>query len=315
MGAAQRVAVLGAGMAGAIAARRLAEAGLSVTVFDKGRGPGGRMATRRTGDGALSFDHGAQFLRAHGDAFSRQLADWRMRGVVGDWDAVDGAVGTPGMTAPVRDLLAGIEIRSGRTVTGIARSGSGWRLAVTADPDDTVFEALAVGFPAPQVAALLAAGGLSLPGLDRAAYAPCWSVMLACGRDCAVPGGALADAGGPIGQIFREDTKPGRSTATVRLVVHAAPAWSRAHLEEAPEDVADAVIQAIRLQMDATFAPLHVGAHRWRYALVETALDQDCLYDPSLRLGACGDWCLGPRVEAAYDSGSALAARIIADLT
>ena len=59
------VAILGAGMAGAAAARRLAEAGLDVRVFDKGRGIGGRMATRRTEAGAR-FDHGAQFFRAKG---------------------------------------------------------------------------------------------------------------------------------------------------------------------------------------------------------------------------------------------------------
>ena len=76
----QCVAILGAGMAGATAARSLAEAGLTVRVFDKGRGVGGRMATRR--NAAMQFDHGAQFLRAHGHAFARRVEDWTLRGVV-----------------------------------------------------------------------------------------------------------------------------------------------------------------------------------------------------------------------------------------
>ena len=42
-----RVAVFGAGISGSVAARRLAGAGAKVTVFEAGRGPGGRMSTRR----------------------------------------------------------------------------------------------------------------------------------------------------------------------------------------------------------------------------------------------------------------------------
>ena len=46
----RHIAVIGAGMAGLSCARHLQEAGCRVTVFDKARGPGGRMSTRR-GDG------------------------------------------------------------------------------------------------------------------------------------------------------------------------------------------------------------------------------------------------------------------------
>ena len=91
------VAILGAGMAGAAAARRLAQAGLSVQVFDKGRTIGGRMATRR--HGAMQFDHGAQFMRAHGPAFEAQLNDWERRGIVAPWVGAGRYVGTPDMTA------------------------------------------------------------------------------------------------------------------------------------------------------------------------------------------------------------------------
>ncbi len=43
------VAVIGAGMTGITCARALADAGFDVTVFEKSRGLGGRMATRRVG--------------------------------------------------------------------------------------------------------------------------------------------------------------------------------------------------------------------------------------------------------------------------
>ena len=42
-----RTAVIGAGMAGMACAEVLVQAGWAVDLFDKGRGPGGRMSTRR----------------------------------------------------------------------------------------------------------------------------------------------------------------------------------------------------------------------------------------------------------------------------
>jgi hypothetical protein len=306
------VAILGAGLSGAVAARRLAEAGLAVTVLDKGRGVGGRMATRRGSDPALAFDHGAQFMRARGPAFAACLADWEARGIVAPWSESGRFVGTPGMTAPVRDLLAGLTVRSGLTVTGLTRDADGWSLATAEAPLPGRFDALVVSFPAPQIRRLLESSGLSLPGLGIPVYAPCWSLMLALQGPAPFEGPDLAFEVEPIAYVARDDSKPGRLPGPVRLVVHAAPDWSRTHLEDDRDSVATALVHELGRLLGAPVTPIHASVHRWRYAMVETPLGQDCLYDPGQRLGACGDWCLGGRVEAAFDSGAAVAARLLA---
>ena len=66
------VAVIGAGIAGLACAATLARAGIGVTLFEKSRRPGGRVATRRVE--GLSFNHGAQFATAHGPDFAALLA-------------------------------------------------------------------------------------------------------------------------------------------------------------------------------------------------------------------------------------------------
>lgn len=296
-------------MAGAAAARKLAEAGLAVHVFDKGRTIGGRMATRR--HGSMQFDHGAQFMRAHGHAFEAQLADWERRGIVGPWAEAGRQVGVPDMTAPVSDLLTGLPVASEVTVLGIRRIGSTWQIDCASDAVQGPFDAVAITFPAPQVKALLDRSGYALPRLERATYAPCWSVMIAAA--VAVRDALIEPLTGPIGLIAADSSKPARPGGS-RLTVHATAAWSRDHLEDPKEAIIAALLPAAEHHLGISLNPIHAEAHRWRYAQVERPLEIPKLYDPALRLGAAGDWCLGARIEAAFDSGSALAGAILADL-
>jgi len=295
-------------MAGAAAARRLADAGSLVSVFDKGRSVGGRMATRP--HGTMRFDHGAQFMRAHGDAFAAQLLEWERRGIAAAWAGEGRRVGVPDMTAPVRDLLAGLPVTSGITVARIRRIDLGWHLDA-ADGVHGPFDTVVITFPAPQVTALLDASGYALPGVERATYAPCWSVLVAAEG---VATGALVKPGaGPIGLIARDGSKPGRPPG-LRLTIHATADWSRDHLEEPREAIIAALLPVAERHLGVALRPTYAEAHRWRYAQVDRPLDRSAVYDPALRLGAAGDWCLGARIEAAYDSGSALAGAILADL-
>ena len=72
--------IIGAGMAGLTAANLLQNAGWAVTVVDKSRGVGGRMATRRLG--ASRFDHGAQFFTVRDAGFQATTDKWMANGWV-----------------------------------------------------------------------------------------------------------------------------------------------------------------------------------------------------------------------------------------
>jgi len=71
--------VIGAGVSGLIAARTAQANGARVLVLDKGRGVGGRLATRRTDSGV--FDHGAQFFTARDPQFRLLVEAWRAAGI------------------------------------------------------------------------------------------------------------------------------------------------------------------------------------------------------------------------------------------
>ncbi|MDP2800379.1 MAG: FAD-dependent oxidoreductase [Phreatobacter sp.] len=307
-------AVVGAGIAGIAAARRLVAAGYRVTVLDKSRGIGGRMATRRAGD--FQFDHGAQFFTARGAAFSDAVAALVASGQAAFWGE-QGYVGTPGMSSFAKGLAAGLTLVGNQEITALRRGPQGWTLS-TAEGSATVdgngaFDGVVIAVPAPQAVPLATSAGIDWPGLARVRYAPCCALMLAFAAGSVEMGASLRPVGDvAIGWIARDDTKPGRPAGWETLVVHATPDWSRAHLEMPPEAIAVLLLQAFRALTGTTAEPVHAVAQRWRYALVEEALGEPFLWEAAHRIGACGDGCIGARVEAAFDSGDQLGAAIVA---
>ena len=146
--------IVGAGISGLIAARRLAGAGLSTIVFDKGRSVGGRLATRRIGRARL--DHGAQFMTARSDVFSAQLADWRQRGLATIWchgfESDDGHprwIGVNGMNSLAKDLAEGIDVRVDHRVFSTTWEESEW-LVTCDDARSVTASTLVLTAPIPQ---------------------------------------------------------------------------------------------------------------------------------------------------------------------
>lgn len=329
------VAVVGGGIAGLACARTLADHGWSVTVFDKGRGPGGRMSTRRTDAGR--FDHGAQYFTADDARFGRFVESWVAAGVAAPWkgrivrlgpDGLEATrphdrfVGTPGMSAILTHLSTDLEIRFGVRVGDLSHSGGAWSLTDESGVDLGRFGAVVVAVPAPQAEALLRPIDAALADRSAvAAMAPCWAVMAAydrppvedfvgafCAADAGRPGGALA-------WIGRNGTKPERRGET--WVLHASPDWSRAHLEEPADRIADALLEAFGDALTAIGrprppAPAFAAAHRWRFARAEGPFDgPDAPIGADGTLALCGDWLRGARVEDAWLSGMAAAGQLL----
>ncbi|RIV87518.1 NAD(P)/FAD-dependent oxidoreductase [Aurantiacibacter zhengii] len=306
------IAIIGAGMAGLTCARRLTDSGHTVEVFDKGRGPGGRMSSRRAeaNGHTLRFDHGAQFFTAHDDRFRRQVEAWHADGMVAPWPAAkDGAwVGTPAMNAPIRAMAAAANVSFGTRVETVRAVGTGWKL-VGPDVPRTIFDAVISAVPAEQVTPLLAGSAPDMAALaGQTVSDPCWTLMVTF-RDRPDLPDTLRSAGA-IGWAARNSSKPGRGDGEC-WVVQASSEWSRQHLEEHAAPVITLLLDQLRKEAGGSLPRVrHVDAHRWRYAMCGNA-GEGALWDASRHIGACGDWLLGPRVENAYLSGWELAQRVI----
>lgn len=324
------IAVIGAGLSGLACATVLARNGYAVQVFDKGRGPGGRMATRRADP--LRFDHGAQYFTVRDPRFRALVDRWIADGVAARWDGrvvripapgrwseirPEGAdavryVGMPSMNAPVRLMASTVPTRCGVRVAPPRREGARWRLTDEDGGALGLFDAVVVSAPAAQTAALLA----DAPALAARAAAVrmvgCWAVMAAFETRIDVPFDAAFVDEGPLSWIARDGSKPGRPAAET-WVLHAGPEWSQDHIERTADDAARHLLDAFAAVVPAAIGrPVHAVAHRWRFAQPTAPSEEECLYDPALGIGACGDWCLAPRLEGAFLSGSAAADRVMA---
>lgn len=304
----QPLAIIGAGMAGLTLARQLQAAGRNFSIFDKGRRPGGRLATRR-GE-AQHFNHGCQFFTLRDAGFGAA-----MRGAgAAPWAAAGAAcfAGVPDMASVAETLADGLGVRASAHVSGLTRDGAAWRVEFK-DGTAQMFGTVALAIPAQQAASLLASlGHRFTDALAAVRMAPCWTVMLGFDGPVAGPD-VLRPENSALGWLARENSRPGAAEAPVGYTVQATAAWSRAHLEDDAQSVLTELTNEFARVSEITALPARAAAHRWRYALAEAPLGEPCLWDAELRLGLCGDWCLAGRLEAAFLSGAALGIRLAND--
>ncbi|NNE89514.1 MAG: FAD-dependent oxidoreductase [Silicimonas sp.] len=308
----RKTAIIGAGLAGLACARELTERGADAVIFEKGRGLGGRLSTRRA-DGGIQFDHGAQYLVARNEGFLAMLQQAEAAGFAARWPLDCGEpafVGTPGMTGLAKYLAPGLNIRKGVRITQILPSDGGWRLDW--DNGSETFDQVVITAPAPQTADLLPRGHAMAKALEAVAMTPCLALMVGLPKDVDV---SLVTADEPtdeIAWIARDDAKPGRPDTTC-IIAHASPEWSAQHLELEFDEIAARMLPLVSEVIGYELTPdaLYVAAHRWRYGLVTRPLGQPCLVDETGTLFAGGDWCLGPTAGDAWISGRAIADALV----
>lgn len=323
------VAVIGAGIAGLTCAETLAKAGLAVDIFEKSSSIGGRLSARPVGDAMA--DIGAQYATARGPAFRAHIDRMAEAGGAARWqpeirdirldddDAIERRdpwfVGHPGMDALIQSRPNSARIHFGSRVTGLVQGPGGWALTLETQDAAGPFSAVAVTAPAPQTLALTSGSDPVFDAIGDVGMSPCWTHVCVFDRPLDVDADVVRPSRSALTWAARNSAKPGRDQATEAWVIHGDPIWSLDHLEEGPEFVARALqaafAQAAGIDLPPTVA---TKSHRWRFARVEAPVGESHLLGCDGTLGVAGDWCLGARVEAAFDSGRALGQALAARL-
>lgn len=337
-----KVAIIGAGIAGLSCASALQNAGFNVTLFEKSRGPSGRLSTRVTPQ--WQCDHGAQYFTARDPLFLAEVERWLKAGVAALWQpnlqVYDGQhfsakdsdqtlktsryVGYPKNNAPAKWLADSLNIQTESTVIGINKQAQQWQINTKEyGLNAENFDAIVLAIPAPQAAVLLKNVASSTYEMSASVVMqPCFALMLHLSQTIPCEFDGLFINNGPLSWIARDSAKPGRlsqaNAGTETWVLHATSQWSKAHINDEKDTVAqlmlaefthiiqrsNAASQAIKIQSQQL--------HGWLYADCEQYLDSVFHYDNANKIGLCGDWLNGGKVQGAWLSGLKLAQYLLA---
>ena len=301
----QRIAIIGAGLCGLRCAEVLQTGGIEVQLFDKSRGLGGRLATRRHQH--WRFDHGCPSL--HGEQ-----GEWQQ--LIDRYSAwyTEGAVGTRrlpplGINQLAKDLGASMHVYRDCLIESVEQTSDGWLLRDNHGTEFANYHRVVMTLPPPQAMTLLASLDTPLSSrLETVSMAPSWVMM------CVAPSALIENPehypeNSFIQRITAEHSKPGRTLPEheYAYVVEATPQWSAQQEELDADTAADHLTQELQRLTPHSLQLTHRAAHRWRYAHTKQALGEPWLFDSELGLALAGDWCLGNGAESAYYSGTALA--------
>jgi len=304
-----RIVVVGAGIAGLIAAQSLSKSGHDVVVVDKGRSPGGRIATRRIDDATL--DHGAQFFTVRDSLFESHVSEWIASGVVTEWcrgfdtssqnnDGYPRYRGVHGMTDIAKHLAQGLDVRCNTLAFSIARGAtSKWQLKID---DGSVLDAdaIIVTCPLPQAYALLVTANIELPeSMLRTEYDRTICLLAVLNQSSAVtkPGG-LQNPDETFSFIADNAIK-GISSA-VALTMHANPQFSLEHWDTSTDDVQRLLLERASPWIGAATV-ITSQIKKWRLATPLTIWPERYWANDMIVLA--GDAFGGPKIEGAALSG------------
>ncbi|BFI24778.1 renalase [Marchantia polymorpha subsp. ruderalis] len=359
------VAVVGAGVAGCVCASTLAERGIPVTLFEMGRGPGGRMSQRRetTSDGKeLFFDHGAQYFTVKFPAVQKLVDRWLASGLVKEWSGKFGSfdrvkmsfqdetfeddspkyVGVPGMNSICKAMSKqpGVTTAYGTTVGSLTwKEGNAlgvWHLGSKNGDNLGSYAAVVAADKSLASERFTALTGLP-PPLEKAGVPDIYAkmtklksvsvltVMVAFAEGLAsVPFDRFTiERSNLLAGAVRVSSKPGREVVenSEYWVLHSTIEYAKQIIEEegyskpsseSLNKIADTLFQEFKEIVPEAPTPFFMKAHRWGSAFPAqvAAQEEKCLVDPSRRIAACGDYCVGPRIECAILSGLAAADNI-----
>ena len=315
-----KILIIGAGLMGLTCARALSDRGLSPVVYEKSRGVGGRLATRRFNED-VSFDHGGQYVTAQGDNFQTYLNEAIKSGSAAEWlpnldkellSTKKKIVGVTGMNDLVRPLCKELDIRFNITVTGVSRQKKGWLIQTDKSHEKEIFDKVILTVPAPQARDLIYDETPLISVLDQVSLLPCLAAMVTFSEKLTIPRDVLRNGSEVLAWCARDSSKPQRKNTYDSWVLHGTPRWSKDWLDAERDTIAEKLLENFRQTYQNPLPEIRIlRGHKWRFALADKTLGKEflALDDNTLFLG--GDWCMGPRAEYAFNSGRAIAAAVI----
>ena len=327
MGGLKSIAIIGAGIAGLSLAKEL-DGFADVTVFEKSRGVGGRMATRYTED--YKFDHGAPFFTARSQNFQKFIKAQTSQGIVGLWDKKvitlekdkkpkdriwfePHYIGTPNMNSLCKDAANGLSVVTNTEIGKIASIiGGGFQFFNKSGEVIGDFDIVISTAPPAQSLNLLGGFIESDCFIRNIEMMPQFSIMVGLKQKWTRPWIAAKVQNSPLNWIYINSTKSGRDEKNTAITATTEANWSKVKIEENPQEIGPLLMNELSQLIELDFSDAFITCHKWRYSLPPNKDEAEVFWKPEIGIGAIGDWCGGKYspVENAWRAAQAIAAQI-----
>lgn len=309
----QSIAIIGSGICGLTIASALQDTKAKVTVYDKGRRPGGR-ASSRTIEGCV-FDHGTPAIP--NEVAKHFVTDTKLRNEQWLLDKSSAHCPIGGVSNFGRDIADGLKVLQGRTILGCQRNGEGFVLSLAEGRSIASIDTLILTAPPLQSAALIQKiePNLGEELRETCRMLPAWVVLFKIAGQFSRENYGFVSSE-IITKIHHEHTKPERKKSSQGswFVAECSPEWSEENLERSPEWVSMAVLDVLQAALGENVPIESSLAHRWRYASTKDPIGSDYLHNDNRSLWITGDWCLGNGIQSAHTSGLSVVNELRADM-
>lgn len=317
----EKIAVVGAGMAGLTLSQKLINQGFLVDIFDKGRSVGGRMSSRRSEWGYL--DHGVQYFTVTNPLFQKYVAQnepivkpwigkfalWQNGKLTATEPENSRYVPTIAMNNLCKNMATGLNIKLQTRILFLEKSQT-WTLIDENEQQYSDYDYVILTAPPMQTIDLLAHHSTITESIRELKMFACYSLMLIPENKLDLGFDGIEFQHPILGWIALNDSKPLRGEKS-GIIIQSNFSWAETNLEQTRDFVGKMLKKAAEESLNIRFNnSLYESIHLWRYAIPRQTNNQGYYLDKYNKIGVCGDWCLNGKVESAFLSGYFLAEEI-----
>lgn len=321
--------VVGAGISGLLAATRLQRDGIQVTILEKGRGFGGRMASRRFEKAV--FDHGAQFVTTREASFRELVEGWMGEGLARPWYKGPLGnmryVGVNGMNTVPKALGGKLNVFRSEKVTRLKFEKGRWVVfSDLSDEEGKVSkkrheaEYLILTAPVPQSLKLLQESNIDLDydeeeELSRITYTKCITAMVQLNGPAGLPNPGAMDLNHPVLRWIGDNSLKNVSPVPGSITINSSPKFAERFWDASDEERLPVLMDAARPFIKADV--VNAVGHRWGFSdpvriyREKEPFRKPYYIDSEYPFALCGDGFGGARIEAAAISGMQLAEKLV----
>lgn len=318
--------IVGSGICGLTLANELKD--MDIVVLDKGKGTGGRVATRRIthNDSRAVFDYGAQFFTATNPEFVKYVGGLVENNVVKTWfkgplnekavfknDGKCSYIGYDGLRSITKHMAKGLDVRQSERVDRLFNRKKEW--VIHTDSNISIRSRLVVlTSPVPQSLSIIEQSGISLDNrlekeLRKVAYDPCIALLVVCSGKSLLPepGGIMLEDC-PVTWIA-DNAMKGISKESTAITIHCSADFSRKNWAMNDKDLFENIMDSIGDKLGCKAEQYQI--HRWLYSKPVSLFGSPFAHtrDPGL-LYFAGDAFVAPKIEGAFISGMKTAGHI-----